>query len=182
MNMNGKKYERLSVDEWILLATRNWPDASMHKAVIQILRAADSLLLLHAAAIAPFQIQTGDFGVLAALRMSGPPYELTPTAICRSELLSSGGLTKILNRLEKSHLISRRESGSDRRSRLVQLTPKGKATVEHAAAAHGKIQDEYVADLNAMEQANLAELLDRLLKSIDIISSKNALAFSLMKQ
>lgn len=172
MKVKDRRHRRLSVADWFSLGSSNWPDAKWSKALVQILRVADSILLVHATTIAPFQIQPRDFAVLATLRISGPPYELTPTAIYRSELLSSGGLTKILYRLEKSRLISRQKSGVDRRSRLVRLTRKGKTTIERAMAANLKMQDKYLVGLSATEQANLAELLEKLLTPVEIISDE----------
>ena len=55
----------------------------------------------------PHGLTGGDFVVLAALRRSGKPYQLTPTALTRSMMVSSGGTTKRLDRLEARGLIRR---------------------------------------------------------------------------
>jgi DNA-binding transcriptional ArsR family regulator len=54
----------------------------------------------------------GWFDVLAALRRSGTPYELNPTELSRAMLLSSGGMTKRLDRLEAAGLVERRPSSA----------------------------------------------------------------------
>src|SRR6266513_298480 len=53
----------------------------------------------------PHGLTGGDFVVLAALRRSGKPYQLTPTALSRSMMVSSGGTTKRLDRLDARGLI-----------------------------------------------------------------------------
>jgi len=54
--------------------------------------------------ILQYGIQPGDFEVLVTLRIRGAPYELSPTAIYRARCLSSGGLTKIMHRLQRARL------------------------------------------------------------------------------
>src|SRR5262245_2412161 len=48
---------------------------------------------------ATFGLQEGWFDVLAALRRAGRPFELTPTQLMDAMMLSSGGVTKRLDRL-----------------------------------------------------------------------------------
>src|SRR5690606_15794958 len=69
-----------------------------------------------------FGLDRGEFDVIATLRRSGPPYRLTPTQIYTSLMISSGGLTHRLDRLEKAGLIRREKSERDGRSMLVALT------------------------------------------------------------
>lgn len=54
-------------------------------------------------------LDTGEFDVLATLLRSGPPYRLWPTELYRSLMISSGGLTNRLDRLENAGLIRRGE-------------------------------------------------------------------------
>jgi DNA-binding MarR family transcriptional regulator len=54
---------------------------------------------------------------LATLQRSGAPYRLSPTALRKSVLLTSGAMTACLNRLEQCGLISRNPDDGDRRSR-----------------------------------------------------------------
>src|SRR5436190_1898841 len=66
-------------------------------------------------------LDTGEFDVLATLLRSGSPYQLRPTELFKSLMISSGGLTDRLARLERAGLIKRRPSESDARSMLVEL-------------------------------------------------------------
>jgi len=79
-----------------------------------------------------FNLNVGEFDALASLRLQGAPYEQTPSNICQANLVSSGGLTKVLNNLEKNGLISRRQCTDDQRSRLVKLTENGRKLIDEA--------------------------------------------------
>src|SRR3954466_8331629 len=78
----------------------------------------------------------GDYVVLAALRRAGPPYRMNPSDLYGSVILSSGGMTKRLDRLERAGLVERLPDPTDRRGRLVQLTTTGKETVDRAVLDH----------------------------------------------
>jgi DNA-binding MarR family transcriptional regulator len=75
---------------------------------------------------------TGDLHVLLALRRSGRPYELRPTDLFRTLLVTSGAMTKRVARLHEAKLISRVSANDDGRSELVRLTAKGLAIADRA--------------------------------------------------
>src|ERR1700760_4543339 len=86
-------------------------------------------------AYAAYGIGRAEFDVLATLRRSGEPYRLSPGALAASMMLSSGGTTARLDRLEKAGLVERSPSPTDRRGVLVRLTPRGVAIVDQAVGA-----------------------------------------------
>ena len=49
-------------------------------------------------------LQAGEFDVLATLRRSGAPYMLSPTQLYEAAMISSGGMTDRLDRLERAGL------------------------------------------------------------------------------
>lgn len=100
-----------------------------------------------------------ELDVLATLRRSGSPYRLSPTALRKSVLLTSGAMTACLNRLERRSLICRRPDDSDRRSLTAMLTPKGVELIETAIASHFAQADQVVAGLDPVERDELARLL-----------------------
>ena len=108
-------------------------------------------------------LEQGWFDLLSALRRSGPPYELSPTRLSRSLMLSSGGLTKRLDRMEAAGLIERRPDPGDRRGVLVRLTPGGKRAVDTAIATHIAGEEGLLGALTAEEREQLATLLRKLL-------------------
>jgi DNA-binding MarR family transcriptional regulator len=112
-------------------------------------------------------LDTGEFDVVATLLRSGPPYRLRPTELYRSLMISSGGLTNRLARLEKAGLVRRAESGSDARSLPVELTGKGRATAEAAIRADMECEAALLAGLSSEEQEALGRLLSKLALSLD---------------
>ncbi len=115
----------------------------------------------------PHGLTGGDFVVLAALRRSGKPYQLTPTALSRSMMVSSGGTTKRLDRLEVRGLIRRDPDPADRRGTLVTLTTAGLATIDTVASAHVQNEKRLVATLSPNQRKTLTRLLRELLLALE---------------
>jgi DNA-binding MarR family transcriptional regulator len=106
------------------------------------------------------------FDVLASLRRSGRPYQLSPTQLYREMMLTSGAMTNRIDRLEDADLVSRRPDPQDRRGTLVRLTAKGKALIDAATTEHVANEERLLAALSAREQLQLGELLRKLLLSL----------------
>ena len=115
----------------------------------------------------PHGLTGGDFVVLAALRRSGTPYQLTPTALSRSMMVSSGGTTKRLDRLEARGLIRRDPDPTDRRGTLVTLTNAGLATIDTVASEHAQNEKRLVATLSPNQRKTLTRLLRELLLALE---------------
>lgn len=111
-------------------------------------------------------LQPGWFDVLATLRRSGEPYELPPTQLLESAMLSSGGMTKRLDRLVEAGLIERRPDPDDRRGVRVRLTREGLHTVNRAVESHVTREDELLAPLTPREREQLDRLLRKLLAGL----------------
>ncbi len=104
-----------------------------------------------------------EFDVLATLRRSPPPRELTPSEIRSLLLVTSGGLTKIMASLEARGLVARSRSNADQRVRPIRLTPSGKRLVEAAMAdVMASAPRQIHRALTAKEIAKLTELLGKL--------------------
>lgn len=112
-----------------------------------------------------------DFDVIATLRRSGSPYELMPTELGKSVLLTSGAMTACLRRLEEADLISRATSERDRRRLSARLTKKGFDLVEELIDHRFGLADEAVANLSS-EQFATIELLIRKLGSIPFLGHR----------
>ncbi|WP_066823777.1 MarR family winged helix-turn-helix transcriptional regulator [Sphingomonas mali] len=100
-----------------------------------------------------------ELDVLATLRRSGAPYRLSPTALRKSVLLTSGAMTACLNRLEQRGLISRTPDETDRRSLVAMLTDRGVRLIDQAIASHFSAAEQAVDGLDRNERAELARLL-----------------------
>jgi DNA-binding MarR family transcriptional regulator len=125
----------------------------------RIARLARRLDDLATASLAPYGLERAEFDVLVTLLRSGPAHEMTPTSLNRYLLLSSGGLTKRLTRLEQRGFVARRLDPDDRRSLLVALTAEGKALTESAVSAHTAALTSLVAGLPDADREQLASLL-----------------------
>lgn len=115
------------------------------------------------ATFAQFGLDRGEFDVISTLRRSGPPYRLTPSDMYSLLMISSGGLTHRLDRLEKAGLVRRERSPNDGRSVEVALTEAGAALAEKAFRADMASEAGFLAPLNASEREVLAGLLRKLI-------------------
>ena len=107
----------------------------------------------------------GEYLVLAALRRAGPPYRMNPTALSNAILLSSGGMTKRLDRLEAAGLVERLRDPGDRRGTLVSLTDRGLAIVDTVVVDHLANEERLLEALDPPEREVLADLLRKMLLS-----------------
>ncbi|CDG81217.1 MarR family winged helix-turn-helix transcriptional regulator [Janthinobacterium agaricidamnosum] len=111
-------------------------------------------------------LQPGEFDVLATLRRSGAPYALTPTALYEAAMLSSGGMTNRIDRLEHAGWIERQKHPSDRRGVLVALTESGLALIDQLVGLHLENERRVLAVLSSEEQQQLDRLLAKLHSSL----------------
>ena len=122
--------------------------------------------LAQRATFARHGLDAPSFDVLAALRRAGPPYQLTPTALMRTALVTSGAITQRLDRLEERGLITRTRSSDDGRAVVVSLTPAGSAAVDSALPDHLDTERTLLAGLTDDDRERLAALLRRFLVSL----------------
>jgi DNA-binding MarR family transcriptional regulator len=120
-----------------------------------------------AAGTASYGLRPGWFDLLAALRRAGRPYEMKPTDLMEATMLSSGGITKRLDRLVETGLVERRADPDDRRGTLVRLTRKGRASIDRALEAHIANEERLLRQLGPPERRALDRLLRQLLRGLD---------------
>lgn len=111
-------------------------------------------------------IDGGEADVIFTLYRSGAPYRLRPTELYRWLMVSSGGITHRLNRLQKAGLIERVAEPEDKRSMLVCLTAKGQQVAHHAFAEDMSYEKQILSVLSDGEQKQLSALLRKLLRSL----------------
>ncbi|MGW0188737.1 MarR family winged helix-turn-helix transcriptional regulator [Streptomyces sp. NPDC003362] len=114
-------------------------------------------------AYARFGISRGEFDVLATLRRSGEPYTLSPRELSATLMLTTGGMTGRLDKLERAGLLRRSPDPHDRRGLQVTLTDEGLSVIEQAVGAGVETQKEALASLTDEQADQLADLLRRLL-------------------
>ncbi|MET1415204.1 MarR family winged helix-turn-helix transcriptional regulator [Roseibium sp. HPY-6] len=116
-------------------------------------------------AYADIGLKLGEFDVLATLVRSGAPYKLTPTELYRSTMMSSGGMTARVDKLERAGLVERCPHPEDRRALTVCVTPKGLKLVKDMIPDYVETQQKAVNGLTEDEQAQLSTLLEKLIKT-----------------
>jgi len=119
-----------------------------------------------APAYAEIGLKTGEFDVLATLVRSGPPYKLTPTELYRTTMMSSGGMTARVDKLEKAGLVERCPHPDDRRALTVCLTEKGLDLIKSQMGDYIATQHRAVEGLSTEEQKQLSDLLEKLIRSV----------------
>lgn len=97
-----------------------------------------------------------EFGVLEALYHKGP---LLLGEVQRKILVTSGGVTYLVDRLAARGLVERRRCESDRRATYAALTPEGEALIAGIFPAHAACLDKALAGLDAEEKEQATRLL-----------------------
>ncbi len=153
------------VEQW----TRERPDldASPMLVIGRLIRLAHVLDGRLRPPFAAADLANGDFDVLAALRRTGAPFTARPVDLSRSLLVTTGAITKRLDRLEAQGYVERESADGDGRGKLVRLTPAGKETADHLMAVHLANQDRLLAGLTGPERDRLATLLGRLAGTLE---------------
>jgi len=103
-----------------------------------------------------------DFAVMEALLHKGA---LPINALGKKVLLTSGSMTAAVDRLERQNLVERQDDPNDRRTRLVQLTPKGHKLIAQAFAQHADDIEQLMSILNNTERTQIIATLRKLGRS-----------------
>lgn len=112
-------------------------------------------------------LDEGEFDVLAALRRAGPPFERAPGTLASHTMITSGGMTKRLDRLQRRGFVERRSSNSDGRGRVVSLTAAGKRLIDQAFSEHMANEHRLLSNLAAEDVEALREILERWLADLE---------------
>lgn len=148
---------------------RERPDVDVGALVLlgRLFRTASLADAELAGELAQRDLQRGWFNLLAALRRSGPPYELRPGELMQATMLSSAGMTKRLDRLVEAGLVERRPDPDDRRGTLVRLTAAGRKAIDAALPVHVANEERLLGPLSATERRTLDRLLRKLLAPLE---------------
>ncbi|MFF2959433.1 MarR family winged helix-turn-helix transcriptional regulator [Streptomyces sp. NPDC057963] len=106
-----------------------------------------------------FGLSEGEFDVLAALRRAGEPFERAPGELASHTMVTTGAMTKRIDRLERDGLVTRRRSAGDGRGRVVALTPAGRELIDRAFVEHMRNERHLLDALSPEEAARLEALL-----------------------
>lgn len=148
---------------------RHWP-AGLPEADFALLRFVHALHRAREAerermseVLVRYRLSIAEFDVLASLRRAPPPREMTPGEVAEAVLLTSGGLSKVLQQLEARGLVTRSTSREDRRVKPVRLAPAAEPLLEAAIAELSASVGGWLrALLSPAEVEQLTGLLGRL--------------------
>jgi DNA-binding MarR family transcriptional regulator len=101
----------------------------------------------------------GEFDVLAALRRAGHPFERVPGELAAHTMVTTGAITKRVDRLERAGLVARRVGEHDGRSRVVALTDAGLRVIDEVFTEHMANERALLDGLTERQIAQLEDLL-----------------------
>jgi len=157
------------VDELVAAWRVQRPDLDV--APLQVLsrvsRLARHLDIARRGAFAAHDLEAWEFDVLSALRRAGPPFQLTPGALLRATLVTSGTMTNRIDRLAAAGLVRREPDPRDRRGVLVTLSERGQTVVDAALTDLLDREQALLAGLGDDQRQQLADLLRTLLAPFD---------------
>lgn len=132
----------------------------------RITRLARLLDLARREAFDAQDIELWEFDVLAALRRTGKPYQLSPGQLLRETMVTSGTMTNRVDRLTDRGFVERSPDPNDRRGVRVGLTAAGKDAVDGAFETLLASERDLLGELTATERRDLADLLKRLMQPL----------------
>jgi DNA-binding MarR family transcriptional regulator len=154
--------------DWVDELSRDWKkkypqlDLSSLSPLVRLARLSDLIDTVQSDVLEPFELTSSDYGVLATLRRAGRPYALSPSQLHGQLRRSSGGMTKILKRLEASGLVERRSDAEDGRKIQVTLTSRGRSLHDRVFRAFAAASNRLLAELTDGQKTEI----DRALKQL----------------
>jgi DNA-binding MarR family transcriptional regulator len=167
--MEGQSNARDHIDRVIEQWAEARPDLDMGPLEIlgRVARVSGLFRAASRPVIARYGIDNNEWALLVALYRTRQAGGITPTALAKSLLVTSGGVTRLIVRLRSRGLIKRHQDPRDKRRAVLELTPRGEKLVEEAFTAQNQLDHELVAVLSPSEREQLTALLRKLLLSLD---------------
>lgn len=137
-------------------------DCSGKEVTGRILRLAEIFTMAMNANMAQFDIRFSHYAIVATLRAAGCPYRMSPTDIQNTMMITSGGVSNLLRKVELMGLVRRLDDPSDGRGVIVELTDKGLALSEATMRAQADAEHRLIGTLSPEEREALAALLKKL--------------------
>lgn len=160
---------RDEVDDLVAAWRQQRPDLDVEplQVLSRVSRLARHLDIARRSAFASHGLESWEFDVLSALRRAGPPFQLTPGALLRATLVTSGTMTNRIDRLAASGYVRREPDPRDRRGVLVTLTEGGREVVDAALEDLLAGERKLLAGLDEGQRRTLSRLLRTLLAPFD---------------
>jgi DNA-binding MarR family transcriptional regulator len=142
-------------------------DVSPQGVIGRLHRLADRLTEELCLVYGRYGLGEGEFDVLCALRRAGEPYERAPGELAAHTMVTTGAMTKRIDRLERAGLVTRRRSDDDQRGRIVALTSPGRELIDRAFTDHMRNERHLLDLLTPAEAKSLETLLTSWLSRMD---------------
>lgn len=153
-------FDRISI-AWVKANPNE--DYSVLPPLVRIQRISLLLENLQKEVTQPFGLAPSDYSVLASLRRSGEPYRMIPSELYAVLERSSGGMTKMLKRLDAQKLIKRIPIPEDGRSSYIQLTKKGIEVERRVFDAYIVLAHKLLDNVSEDELAEIDAATEKLL-------------------
>lgn len=157
------------VDEIVAQWQRERPDVDVSGMALigRVSRLERAIAPLLAEVFARHGLEAWEFDMLATLRRSGAPYQLTAGQLVSSMMITSGAVTNRIDRLESRGLIRRERDPHDGRVVRVTLTEAGLETIDAALPDHAANELDMIGVLEPEQRETLIALLSKLTSSLE---------------
>jgi DNA-binding MarR family transcriptional regulator len=157
------------VDRYIAGFLRQYPeiDSEVEGIVDRVCKLNKYLVNTLEDTVSTHGLMHAEYKLLLQLRAEASAQGLSAGELSRALVMSSGGMTNLLDRLEDDGLIRRGSDPSDRRSVLVTLTPKGAKAIDRAVTAEAAREADLLETLTPGERKELNELLRRVMQGFE---------------
>ena len=142
-------------------------DVSSLPPLVRLARLSVLVDAFHRSVLGPFELTSSDYDVLSTLRRAGRPYSLSPSQLYGQLHRSSGGMTKILKRLNESGLVGREPDPEDGRSIRVMLTARGLSLHDRVFRAFAAASNRLLAKLTDQQKSEVDLALKLFLDSVE---------------
>jgi len=161
--------EQDSVDRYIAGFLRAYPqiDSEIEGIVDRICKLNKYLVTTLEDTVVEQGLDHAEYKLLVRLRSCAPGARESAGELSRNLVMSSGGMTNLLDRLEERGLVRRVPDPGDRRSVLVELTAAGKKTVDRAVSTEASREESFFEDLGPGERKELNEGLRRIVHAFE---------------
>lgn len=152
-------------------------DGSGFEVTARILLLAGYVLARRREVLEEVGLSAGEFDVLAATvhmsSLAGQSNGINLVTLGEAALVTSGAITKRIDRLERAGLVARSPDPTDRRGILVKATSKGRRTAERAVRLVVEAERDLVTEsLSAAEREQILAPLTRFVASLDAFPTR----------
>lgn len=138
-------------------------DCSGKAITARILHLSEMMLTAMNANLNRFGIKYSSYAIIATLRSVGKPYSLSPTQLQNTLMITSGGVSNLIRKVESAGYVRRQVDPNDGRGVVVELTDLGFKLTEDTMVAQAEMERHLVRMFSADEQELLIQLLRRML-------------------